>query len=299
VLTGGRRVDRGPFAVRTCVRRVELTSHPRFLPPRTTSKVAALSRRGAAPTACAEQAHAKAGAVALCNPSRRPAATPSSLPVGLTIEQIKGRIGATDYSDVFEGCVVTGGTMSVRESSIATLSLDIIAQTSAARAAAGTPTFTSADPIMQWHAGNLAWSSLNGALKSIEITVRQNLERRQLTGSLYTARPYPRGAYSVTARVVREWDENTMYTAAKALTQADATLTFTGPSSQTLAMRARRLDLAARPMAKGSARSSKASRLISASRRPMSIAADALVVVPMFKSSSMAPPIPSLQRCAT
>jgi hypothetical protein len=152
---------------------------------------------------------------------------PASLPVGLTIEQGFGRRGSTNDAEVFEGCVVNGGTFRCAPGEVAELELDIIAETSGGRVAASTPTYTSNDyPILHSHAGVLAWGSLSDRVLSLEISVQQSLARRFLLGSNDTARPYPSGLLEITVRVTREYDENTVYEDYLDRSEADLTITF-------------------------------------------------------------------------
>lgn len=162
----------------------------------------------------------------------------ASFPIGMTMEAIGDILASTIYADVFEGGVCPGGTLTIPETGPATLQMDIIAETAAARTTAGTPTYHTGEPtyIRGWHGGNLAWNSLAGKVKSIAIEFRLNLERRWVGGSRYTIAPRSIGSrYTCKIKVTREYDENTMKTAYLAGTQADGTITFSGPSSQTLA----------------------------------------------------------------
>ena len=152
---------------------------------------------------------------------------PASFPVGLTLEQGFGRRASTNDAEVYEGCVINGGTFRCAPGEVAELELDIIAETSGGRTTASTPTYTSNDhPILHSHAGVLAWSSLSDRVLSLEISVQNSLARRYLLGSQDTARPYPSGLMEITVRATREYDENTAYADYLAQTGADLTITF-------------------------------------------------------------------------
>lgn len=137
---------------------------------------------------------------------------PATMPVGLTIEQAFGRRGSTNDAEVYEGCVIDGMTMRISPGEVLEAEFDIIAETSGGRTTASTATYTSNDyPILHSHLGNVTWKDLADRALSIEVSVRQQLGRRQLLGSNYTSRPYPTGQLEVLVRMTREYDENTVY----------------------------------------------------------------------------------------
>lgn len=153
---------------------------------------------------------------------------PASLPVGLTIEQAFGRRSTTNDAEVYEGCLVAGGTFRCAPGEVAELELDIIAETSGGRTTASTATYSSNDyPILHGHAGVLAWHSLSDRVLSLEISVSNSLARRYLLGSNDTAKPYPSSMMEIIVRATREYDENTVYADYLAQTTGnDLTISF-------------------------------------------------------------------------
>jgi len=171
---------------------------------------------------------------------------PASWPVGFSCEQILGNAEVND-AEVFEGCLVDAFRVSIAQGQIARLSCDIIAERGAGAAVAGTPTYSSkGNPVMPYHAGNLSWSSLADKVISLEISHRNNMSRRMLFGSKYTAKPYHSAPSEVTWTVVREFDELTVDAAYLAGTAGDATITFTD-STRSMAWTLQNAQILGRP----------------------------------------------------
>lgn len=160
--------------------------------------------------------------------------------VGLSIEQISGTpaSGGGFMAEVFEGCSINGGRISVEAGKLMMLDLDIIAETSQGLVAPGTPTYnTTLQHIAHQHAGTLAIGGTNFPVKSFAISVARNLSRNQELGSLLTQRPVEdRLDIEIDATVLWQqsnWDANYL-----ADTQGTLTLTFTGTSNRALAITA-------------------------------------------------------------
>lgn len=152
--------------------------------------------------------------------------TLGTLPEGLTIENIRG----TGTAEVFEGCRINTGTIAVSAGGVMTLDMDVIAETSAARTSAGTPTYGSGDsPILHSHAGQFGFDGQNYDLVDMSITVNNALARRQHLGSAVTKQPLRSDFQSVEMTCQIEVDD-LMYAAFLADTQGDATITFTSGS---------------------------------------------------------------------
>jgi hypothetical protein len=153
-------------------------------------------------------------------------------PTGLTIETVRGTSGK---SEVFEGCKINTLTMSVSAGECMMVSCDVIGQTGAARGTAGTPSYSGNENLIHHnHAGQLSFNSVNYDLSSFSLTVNNSLARRQLLGSVETSEPLRTDFMSVEFSFDIE-AVDTLYTALLAGTQGDATITFTGPSSRSMA----------------------------------------------------------------
>ena len=108
------------------------------------------------------------------------------VPLGLTIENLRG----TGTSEVFEGCRISSGTLSVASAGMMSFEAEVIAETSAARGSAGTPSFGSGDtPVLHSHAGVMSWGGSNYDLIDFSVTVNNALSTRQHLGSEVPKKP--------------------------------------------------------------------------------------------------------------
>ena len=149
--------------------------------------------------------------------------TLGTLPTGLTIENIRG----TGTSEVFEGCRINTGTFAVSAGGVMSLDLDIIAETSAARGTAPTPSYGAGDtPVLHSHAGQFSFNSVSYDLVSMSLAVNNALARRQLLGSAVTKQPKRNDFQSVELSVEIEV-EDALYQSMIADDQSDAVITFT------------------------------------------------------------------------
>lgn len=154
-----------------------------------------------------------------------------NLPTGLTHEVIRGN----GTAEVFEGCKVSKATLKIVAGGLMTLALDLVAETSGGRVAAGTATFTTNDlPVVHNQAGVFTWNAQTYTLKSFELTIDNKLATRMLLGSNLTAEPVPSDFLDVNCKVEVEWNNDNLVTALTADTQADASIAFTGTGSRTL-----------------------------------------------------------------
>ena len=148
--------------------------------------------------------------------------TLGTLPAGLTIENIRG----TGTSEVFEGCRFNSGTFAVSAGGVMSLDLDVIAETSAARGTAPTPSYGAGDtPVLHSHSGQFGFNSANYDLVSMSLAVNNALARRQLLGSAVTKQPKRSDFQSVELSVTVEV-EDALYAALLADTSGDASITF-------------------------------------------------------------------------
>jgi len=147
----------------------------------------------------------------------------NTLPTGLTIENIRG----TGTSEVFEGCKISTGTFAVSAGGVMTFDAAVIAETSAARGSAGTPTIAATDaPVLHSHAGQLSFNSVNYDVIDMSLTVNNSLATRQKLGSAATLEPLRSDFQSVEMSVTVEVDDVLM-AAYIADTESDAVITFT------------------------------------------------------------------------
>ena len=145
------------------------------------------------------------------------------VPTGLTIENVRG----TGTSEVFEGCRLNSGTFAVSAGGVMTCEFDVIAETSATRASAGTPSFSATDaPILHSHAGQLSWNSATYDLIDLSLTVNNALAVRQHLGSAVTKKPLRSDFQSVEMSVTVEVEDQ-LYADFLSDVESDCSITFT------------------------------------------------------------------------
>lgn len=156
----------------------------------------------------------------------------AALPTGLTGELIYGRADdGTQRSEIFEGLKVASARARIAVNEVARMSVSFIGETSQARAAAGTATFSTNDfPMLHSQAGTLSFNSVNYTCVSVEIVIDNSLTRRQLLGSNLTKAPMRSDFIKVELRATIELSDDNLITAFTADTQGDVAITFTGTS---------------------------------------------------------------------
>ena len=148
--------------------------------------------------------------------------TLGTLPTGLTIENVRG----TGTSEVFEGCRIASGSFNISAGGVLQMDFDVIAETSAARGTAPTPSYGAGDTVvLHSHAGQFGFNSASYDLVSMSLTVNNALARRQLLGSAVTKQPLRSDFQSVELSVEIEV-EDALYQSMLADDQGDATITF-------------------------------------------------------------------------
>jgi len=171
---------------------------------------------------------------------------------GLTLELIRGELVAgTAISEVFEGCMVNSLELSWKTGDVMRCKASIMAETSAARGAAGSPTYTTGgEPIIGWQSGDLTWNSVARKVRELTITIDNALERRPALGTTTTLRPQRSGETNVRVRAVLEiLTGDALFTAHLAQTQADGSITFTsGAKSLAIAMHQAEIDSVSDPI---------------------------------------------------
>ena len=110
------------------------------------------------------------------------------------------------------------------------MDLDVIAETSSARAGATTPAYGAGDtPVLHSHAGQFSFGGASYDLVDMSLAVNNALARRQLLGSAVTKQPKRNDFQSIELSVTVEV-EDALYAAFLADTQSDAAITFTSGS---------------------------------------------------------------------
>jgi len=145
---------------------------------------------------------------------------------GLTVEQIKGRTPTAVRSETFEGMKIKDGTLSISPGGVLTCQLNWLGETSAARAAASTPSYGADAPVLHHHAGQMNINSVAYTIRDMTIKVDRKLPRRDQLGSKNMLEPLPSGPYQVTCDVTLEV-QDALYTLFTADTEFDADITFT------------------------------------------------------------------------
>lgn len=161
----------------------------------------------------------------------------SPVPIGLTLEQIsgKGNAGSTlNTNEVFEGCKLVGGKISLTAGGLLMVETDVIAQTSGGETTNGTPSYSAGGNMIKHN--QCSGVSLGGnarAIQSFTINIERDLQRRHEIGSLFTSEPHEE-SLMVTAELRTKWQTDAFYTALLAGTQADLTIPFTGSGDNAL-----------------------------------------------------------------
>ena len=152
----------------------------------------------------------------------------------LTLEQGYG----TQDSEEFRGCILTGFELKVSASNIAMLSVPgIIGLTSDGLEAQSTPVFPVASYIKHDHAGQFAFNGGLWDVTDIAIKVDRKYSDRQLLGSVLTQEPTPNDFMDITFKITVEYGQTPGLNAAwLADTTSDATLVFTGPGNNSMAL---------------------------------------------------------------
>lgn len=156
---------------------------------------------------------------------------------GLTMELQRG----DGTYEVWSGGRVNKFSMTVNTAGIATVTLNLIFGGRDARTAIGgtSPSFTTTRDAVIKHnqSGTFGWNSTTAYLKSFKLDLDNKLTPRPLLGSLITADPgVMSGLRGVSMTVETEWSADTYDAGHQAGTESDATITFTGPSSNTFAV---------------------------------------------------------------
>ena len=134
--------------------------------------------------------------------------------------------------EVFTGCMVSSGTLSLNAGEEMQLSLDLIAQDSAARTTKPTPTYNASQKQIYHYevTTDLTYNSQSYKVRSFELTVENSLERRNVLGSKLTLSPDVTDYRTVTISVELDAETNALYNAMLAGTESSVELKVTETS---------------------------------------------------------------------
>lgn len=155
----------------------------------------------------------------------------------LTLEQLSGKPGSgnANLAEVFSGCRLAGGTISVDTGGIMMLETEIIARTSGGLVAVTSPSpVASSEKIKFNHAGALTINGVARPIRSMKLTIERGLDRNAEM-SLFTSEPIQNGL-QVFLEVSALWQQATWDTELLNDNRADGTLTFTGTSPNVAAL---------------------------------------------------------------
>ena len=111
------------------------------------------------------------------------------------------------------------------------MSLGFIAETAAARASAGTPSFAGTENVVLHHqSGQLTFNSVAYDIAGFNLSLTTGIDRRDLLGSKLTKEPLRTGYGEISLYISLE-AADALYTAVNAGTESDATITWTSGAS--------------------------------------------------------------------
>ena len=146
-------------------------------------------------------------------------ATPS-----LTIDVQRG----SGSSEKFEGCKISSMNISCNAGEEMMMSVDIIAETAAARTTAITSSFGSGKSINHYNltAAKLDYDGGTYDIRSFDLTLNNSIERRNSLGAKVTAEPQLSDIREVVINITADMNSNTIYTDSLTSTSSTATMMF-------------------------------------------------------------------------
>jgi len=156
--------------------------------------------------------------------------------VGFTAQIVGGQHASVNATRVFEGCRISRLEISAQSGQPLSCRATIIGEDAGGMTTVtGTADFSSeAEEILSTHGGILAWNSGNHRFVNWTLVIDNNLTRRPYVGAAVTDCPAPAGLASITFSGTVEWVANDLYTAFRADTRGDGTLTFTGGGNNSM-----------------------------------------------------------------
>ena len=158
------------------------------------------------------------------SPAEKHQYIPSATLPSLTIDLQRG----TGSVEEFLGCMVSSLTISGAAGEEVMMSVEIIAQSATARAAAISPSFGTGSQIFHFEndSNKLAFNGANYAVKSFEFSLDNKLDRRNVLGSKQTLQPAISDVREVQLTVTLEMENDTLYNAMLAGTTSDVSVKF-------------------------------------------------------------------------
>ena len=117
--------------------------------------------------------------------------------------------------EVFSGCKIASGSISMAAGEEMVLSCEIIAQDSAARASAPTPTYNATQKQVYHYevTTDLTFNSVTYKVRSFELSIENSLERRNVLGSKLSLSPDVTDYRTITLTVELDATSNALYNA--------------------------------------------------------------------------------------
>ena len=129
----------------------------------------------------------------------------------------------------FQGLIVNTLTISCAAGEEVIASIDFIGKESASRSAGSSPSYGDGLGIFHYEMDNskkLKWNSNNYNIKSFELTISNNIERRFKLGSKKTAEPSYSDLRTVTLQITADLEDNNLYNSQIAGDVADLEIEF-------------------------------------------------------------------------
>lgn len=159
-----------------------------------------------------------------------------AMKAGLTGKAILGS-QQTNRMEIFTGVRINTMTLSVDAGGWMTAAFDTIIRSSAGLAAiSGTPAYTAAELVLGHQGSTFDWNSHTETMRSMRVTLNNNLIRRPYIGGIHTDEPAPGGPASVEFEATFPWESSNLYDDFRAKVQDDATVTFTGTGDNQMAI---------------------------------------------------------------
>jgi type VI protein secretion system component Hcp len=127
----------------------------------------------------------------------------------------------------FLGLKVASATINVEAGSEMTMSMELIGKTSDARTSGITANYASHAQIYHYEAGGLTWNGNTYYVRSMEISIDNKIERRNLLGSKQTYEPDSTDFREITMTCELDLENNNLYNDMIAGTESAAEIVFT------------------------------------------------------------------------
>tara|TARA_R100001594_G_C3982796_1_gene250509 strand:+ start:120 stop:911 length:792 start_codon:yes stop_codon:yes gene_type:complete len=151
--------------------------------------------------------------------------------IAFTCELQRGS-DSTQGMEKFLGLKVASGSISVEAGSEMTLSMELIGKTSNNRASGITASYnTGVQQVYHYESGGLSWNGNTYYIRSMEISVDNKLERRNLLGSKQTYEPDSTDYREITMTCELDLEDNNLYNDMIQGNQSAAEIIFTQTGS--------------------------------------------------------------------